>query len=76
MDSYVVRIYRRDEEYPRVLAGIVEIASSGEEKAFGSLAELMSILTGGDSRTKTGGCGTLKYKRSGGKACNRLNSKG
>jgi len=45
MDNYIIRIYRQDEEDLRQLAGIVEIASSGEEKPFSNLNELIEILT-------------------------------
>ena len=52
MDNYIVRIYRQDAEDSRQLAGIVEIAMSGEEKPFSSLEDLIGILTGRDNGTK------------------------
>jgi hypothetical protein len=46
MDSYVVRIYRRDPKDPRRLVGVVEQAGeeASREQAFHDLAELMEIL--------------------------------
>ena len=55
MDNYIVRIYRQDAEDSRQLAGIVEIAMSGEEKPFSSLEDLIGILTGRDNGTKDKG---------------------
>jgi len=52
MDNYIVRIYRQDAEDSRQLAGIVEIAKSGEEKPFSSPEDLIGILTGRDNGTK------------------------
>ena len=57
MDNYIVRIYRQDAEDSRQLAGIVEIAMSGEEKPFSSLEDLIGILTGRDNGTKLKGKG-------------------
>jgi hypothetical protein len=44
MDSYVVRIYRRDPKDPRRLVGVVERAEVKGEKAFHDLGELMGIF--------------------------------
>ena len=44
MDSYVVRIYRKEEDDPRRLLGIVEKVGIGEKKIFSNLNELWSIL--------------------------------
>ncbi len=43
MQSYVDRIYRRDDEQ-NIVAGIVEIVGTQEEKSFRSLEELLTIL--------------------------------
>ena len=45
MESYVVRVYRRDAKDPEKLAGLVELADREEQKAFVSFAELRQILS-------------------------------
>ena len=50
MDSYVVRIYRRDPKDPARLAGVVERAGAKGRKAFQDLGGLMAILTGSGGR--------------------------
>ena len=42
--SYVVRIYRRDENNPRLLVGVVEEVGTEGKKAFSNLYELWDIL--------------------------------
>lgn len=44
MDSYVVRIYRRDRDNPHNLVGLVEIVADQEERPFGNFEELQNIL--------------------------------
>lgn len=44
MESYVVRIYRRDAASPQSLVGLVELVEVGKEKAFVNFAELRAIL--------------------------------
>ncbi len=44
MDSYVIRIYRRDGNDPEKIAGIVEFVEQDETKPFASHAELREIL--------------------------------
>jgi len=44
MNSYLVRIYRKAEDNPRVLVGVVEEVGKKEKKAFNSLNELWDIL--------------------------------
>ena len=44
MNSYLVRIYRRGEDNPRVLVGVVEEPGSNGKKAFTNLYELWEIL--------------------------------
>ncbi|MBI5197940.1 MAG: hypothetical protein HZA19_04955 [Nitrospirae bacterium] len=46
MDSYVVRLYRRDPKDLQSLAGVVERAGAKGQKAFRDLGGLMAILTG------------------------------
>jgi hypothetical protein len=45
MESYVVRVYRRDEKNSENLAGLVELIDRKEEKPFVSFAELWMILS-------------------------------
>jgi len=44
MESYVIRIYRRDISSPQNLVGLVELVDSDEEKSFMSFDELREIL--------------------------------
>jgi hypothetical protein len=44
MDNYIVRIYRRDIDDPRRIAGMVEIVDQEEKKAFAGIEELVNIL--------------------------------
>ncbi len=44
MDSYVIRIYRRDAEDPDNCAGLAEVIATDEKKAFRNLDELLEIL--------------------------------
>jgi hypothetical protein len=44
MDSYLVRIYRRTDDNPRMLVGVVEEVGVKEKKAFSNLYELWDIL--------------------------------
>ena len=44
MESYLVRIYRKAENNPRVLVGVVEAPGVREKKAFSNLYELWDIL--------------------------------
>ncbi len=44
MDSYIIRIYRRDEEDPRNVIGLVEIAERDERQPFHNPEELLTIL--------------------------------
>ena len=44
MDSYLVRIYRRTEDNPRMLVGVVEEVGANDKKAFHNLYELWDIL--------------------------------
>ncbi len=42
MDSYIVRIYRQDEQ--NIMAGIVEVVGTQEQKPFKTQEELLAIL--------------------------------
>ena len=44
MTSYLVRIYRKAENNPHLLVGVVEEAGIKEKKAFHNLYELWDIL--------------------------------
>jgi len=44
MESYLVRIYRREENNPRLLIGVVEEPGVKGKKAFSNLWELWDIL--------------------------------
>jgi len=44
MTSYLVRVYRRAENNPRLLVGVVEEVGVHEKKAFSNLHELWDIL--------------------------------
>jgi hypothetical protein len=45
MDSYIIRIYRRDVDRGRELAGLVERIGNGKRQAFGNSEELWAFLT-------------------------------
>lgn len=44
MDSYIIRIYRRDAKNPVNIAGQVEFVEREETRSFGGAEELMEIL--------------------------------
>jgi hypothetical protein len=44
MENYIVRIYRREEDNPRVLVGVVEEVGVEGNKAFTNVDELLDIL--------------------------------
>ena len=44
MNSYIVRIYRKAENNPRMLVGVVEEIGKMEKRAFNNLDELWAIL--------------------------------
>jgi hypothetical protein len=45
MDSYIIRIYRRDKNNPEVIVGIIEEINTGKTHPFRNLAELSAIIT-------------------------------
>ena len=44
MDSYIVRIYRRGQDDPGELAGLVEIVGTSERLSFKNFPELTTVL--------------------------------
>ena len=54
MESYIVRIYRRDRKKPHLLAGVIEEVGNTEKRGFENIDELKSILTrDGDIESST-----------------------
>jgi len=45
VESYVIRIYRRDESDPTRVIGIVEHAGDGRQQRFADMQALWEILT-------------------------------
>ena len=45
MDSYIVRLYRRDTEHPQNLVGLVETVGAEEKRSFHTVDELVAILS-------------------------------
>jgi hypothetical protein len=48
--SYIVRVYRREKDNPRLLVGVVEVVGTAGRKAFTNFDELWGIL----NRTRVG----------------------
>ena len=44
MDSYVIRIYRRNDNSPQDLVGLVELVDVNKERVFTNFEELRAIL--------------------------------
>ena len=45
MDSYLIRIYRRSNDDPEKVVGVVEEIDSGLNRSFQNMAELANMLT-------------------------------
>lgn len=45
MESYIVRLYRRDVENPECLVGLVETVGENETRPFHTISELIAILS-------------------------------
>lgn len=45
MDTYIIRIYRRDVQCPQKMAGVVQQATGDKIHPFTTTLELLSILT-------------------------------
>ena len=71
MTSYLVRIYRRADNNPRVLVGVVEEPGGNGKKAFHNLYELWDILNPVRQRGTVGGkVRNRKKKQGNGKVTN------
>jgi hypothetical protein len=46
METYIVRVYRRNKEDPHNIIGLVEVVGDEEKRAFHNTDELVSIITG------------------------------
>ena len=45
MESYIVRIYRRDEDESHLMRGVIEEVGIDEQNSFGTKEELWNILS-------------------------------
>ena len=57
MDNYIVRIYRRKRDDPRVLVGVVEEVGTKGKKAFIDLDDLWKILNSKELNVSLSGGG-------------------
>ncbi len=60
MDNYIVRIFRRDDNDPDKISGLVEIVAEEKQRVFSGCDELREILSpteklGGQSEKKKAG---------------------
>ncbi len=53
IDTFIVRVYRRDPREVRHFSGLVEIVASGGKKAFADGVELLDILSKGIASIQT-----------------------
>jgi len=44
LENYIVRIYRRDQDRPSEIAGLVELVEAEKKQAFKNMDELSQIL--------------------------------
>jgi len=51
LESYIVRIYRRDHNKPVEIAGIAESIEAEKKQAFKNMDELSRILCGPEKKT-------------------------
>ncbi len=58
VDNYIVRIYRREKDNPRLLVGLIEEVGVSGKKAFNNLDDLWEIL----NRQKKGTTENQKYQ--------------
>ena len=63
MDSYIVRIYRRDQDDPGELAGLVEMVGTSDRLSFRNFPELTSVLR--SMLTQGGDDAVLKLQQAG-----------
>ena len=52
MESYVIRIYRRDEQNPHNIIGLVEDVEAGGTRPFHNTGDIANILTGEGKNNK------------------------
>ncbi len=64
MKSYIVRVYRQEENNPRNFVGTIEDVEAAEKKAFGTLEELGAILNPVQDVKKQGRVKTGAIERS------------
>ena len=77
MNSYVVRIYRKADNNPRLLVGVVEEVGKDGKKAFHTLYELWDILnTKKEKQTKQRKTEGNGMGRAYSKAKNSISAKG
>jgi hypothetical protein len=60
MESYVIRVYRRAEDDPQRMVGIIEIVQEGRQQRFSSMQELWEILAAGNTRRQVNIAGERK----------------
>ena len=71
MTSYLVRVYRRASNNPRILVGVAEEVGGHEKRAFSNLYELWDILNPLGQRGSVGGkVRNRKKKQGNGKVTN------
>jgi hypothetical protein len=61
MDSYIVRIYRRGQDDPGELAGLVEMVGTSDRLSFRNFPELTSVL--GRMLKQGGGDAVLEFQQ-------------
>jgi hypothetical protein len=62
LSNYIIRIYRRDKNDPRLIVGIVEKVGTKEKKGFTSFDELREILVPAARRAYRRKAGTYKNR--------------
>jgi hypothetical protein len=50
LENYIVRIYRRDQDRPSEIAGLVELVEAEKKQAFKNMDELSRILCGPEKK--------------------------
>lgn len=61
MESYIVRIYHRDQQDPAPVDGVVEIVRSGEKLAFHDSGELWRILASTEPDVAAGATESARF---------------
>jgi hypothetical protein len=69
VDNYIVRIYRREKDNPRLLVGLVEEIGVSGKKAFNNLDDLWEILNAASGQPGRKGNG--KRMKNGGRIADR-----